>query len=127
MNGVTLVEIIRFHPDAQQPVYQLLHGRYAVIDAGKEHGLAAQRNSRICQAAAGLARLRCQFLGMGDMDAQPQRMKTLEQAGKGRGDALRQHHRRLGADADELYMGDAPQPGQQPLQTFIFKGQRITA
>ena len=124
---VALIEVVGLHPALQQAVHQRLHHRRVVVDALEQHRLAAQRNAGIGQPRGRFGHLGRQFVGMGEMDAHPQRMMLLQHLHQILGDALRQHGRDLGADAQELDVLDRAQPAQQPVELVVADGQRIAA
>ena len=84
--------------------------RRCVVDAFEEHRLAAKRNARIGKPGGRFVDFRGQLLRMGEMDTHPQGMMLLQHFYQVFGDPLRQYHRDLGSDANELNMLDRPQP-----------------
>ena len=124
---IALIEVVGANAALEQTLHQGLHDRDVVVDALHEHGLAAQWNAGIGEAGGRFGNLGCQLAGMGAVDAHPQRMILLENRDQVLGDALRQDHRDLGADTQELDMLDGAQPPQQPVQLVVADGERVAA
>jgi len=89
--------------------------------------LTAERDAGVGQEVAGRTGLRGELLGVGEVEAEPQRAIFLEHPEQTRGDALRQHHRHLGSDADHLHVGNTHDPGQDEVQLAVRQGQRVAA
>ena len=64
---------------------------------------------------------------MGEVQAHHQRVMAAEHAHQRGRDPLGQHRRHLGADADDLHVGDQAQPGEHPVELFVGEQQRVAA
>ena len=68
---IALMQVIGFHPHAQQAFVQPLHRLPVVVDSPQQNGLIHQRQPGIQEAGTSLRSPRCQFRRMGEMEAQP--------------------------------------------------------
>ena len=98
-NHIGLVDVIRTYTGPQQFLHQLLHYLGRVVDALEQHGLVAERDSRVSQHTERLEGFRRQFVGMIEMHIHKQRMVFFKNCDQFRGDALRQKARDAAADA----------------------------
>ena len=124
---VALIDVVGTHADADQLVDQLLHGVDAVIDAGQQHALVAQRDTGVGQHGAGLGGLGGDLVGVVEVGVQPDGVILLQHVAQLGGDALRQHHGSAGADADDLHVGDLTQLGDDVLQALVAHQQGVAA
>ncbi len=124
---VALVQIIRPNSNPQKFVHQFLHGSRIVIDASQEDGLPAERDAGIGQPFAGGGHLRCNLLGVVDVNADVDGMKLLEHCRKRYGDPLRQKDWNTAVEANNLDVRNRPQPCDQLLQLSVTDSQRVPA
>ena len=124
---VALIDVVGTHADANQLVDQLLHGVDAVIDAGQQHALVAQRDTGVGQHGAGLGGLGGDLVGVVEVGVQPDGVILLQHVAQLGSDALRQHHGGTGADADDLHVGDLTQLGDDVLQALVAHQQGVAA
>ena len=77
-------------------------------------GMPASASRAQASTVSGVSSIR-----VGEVDAHPEGMVALQDPGEGDGDALRHHHRSLGADPQELHVGNPVQPGEQPVELLL--------
>ena len=126
-NGVTLVEVIGANPYFKQLMHQFFHHLNVIVHVFQQHGLASKGNPGIGKLFACFFHLRRNFVGMGEVDAHIQRMIFLQHVDQGAGDALRQNSWHFGADADDLDMGNAPQPRKQVFHMQLGHGKGVSS
>ena len=124
---VALVEVVGADPHPEQAVHQPPHGFDLVVDAGEQHGLRAQRDAAVGEQGAGAVGFRGAFVRVGEVQAHHQRMVAAQHAHQRGRDPLGQHRRHLGADADDLHVGDHSQPGEHPVELVVREQQRVAA
>ena len=115
------------YPDLGQHLDQLLHGVDAVVHTGEQHGLVAQRHTGVGQTGAGLGGLPGDLLWMVEVGVEPHGVVLLEHGAQFGGDTLGAHHRRAGAQSDDLHMGYLPQAGDDVLQHLVREHQHVAA
>jgi len=103
------------------------HDLRVVVDVTQEDRLTSQGDAGTCQTCTGGGRLPGDLFGVAEMDAHPQGVKAFEQGGKFRGDPLRHDYRHLGAYAEYLHMGNAPETGKEVFELGVGQGQGISA
>src|SRR6185503_4661458 len=124
---VALVHVVWLHPAQKKLLHERLHHGHVVIDMLEEHGLVAQRNTRIRQAAERVAHLGGQLAWVVGVDADEERMKLSQHRAQLRSDALREKDRNAGPDAKELDVPNRPQPAEKIFQLLVAEQQRVAA
>src|SRR5262245_3113680 len=124
---IALVQIVRLHPAHQKAVHQGLDDGGIVVDALEQHGLRAERDARVGEPRRRFAHFRRQLVWVREVQAHPQRMMLLQHLHQVLRDALRQHGRDLGADADKLDVLDRAQASKQVVELVVTDRQRVAA
>ncbi|EKD39995.1 MAG: hypothetical protein ACD_75C00211G0001 [uncultured bacterium] len=105
--GIALIEVIGLYTHTDQSLHEPLHYRHIVVDAGKEHGLAAKGYAGICQPLTGFFHFPCLLGWVHAVNADPERMIPAQHFRELRGNPLRENRRGFRADANEFNMFDA--------------------
>ena len=89
---VRLEKIVGTHPYRQESSHELGHGLRGVVDPLEENGLASQGNAGIGEPVAGLRGGGGDLVGVVEMGADVERVKTPEEPCQSGGDPLRRVH-----------------------------------
>ena len=81
---------------------QLALNVHAIIHAGQQHRLVAQRDTRTGQFIGRLSQFQADFIGVVNVNIHPQGMVLLNCFAEFIGNALRQEDRYTAADADDI-------------------------
>ena len=127
LDQVALVDVVRPDPDLDQALDELALDVDAVVDAGEQHRLVAQRNAGATEGVAGARELGRDLVGVVDVDVHPQRVVLGEHLAQLLVDPLRQEHRHPGADPDDLDVGDLAQAADRGLEQLRGEGQAVAA
>ena len=124
---IALIHVVGLDAAQQQFLHERTHHGHVVVDLLEQHGLVAQRDAGIGEAAQRVAYLGRQFARMIRVDADKQRVKFLQQRAEFRRDALREKNRDPRANPDKLQVRNRAQPGEEIRQLFVAEQQRIAA
>ena len=127
LHEVALVDVVRPDPDLHELLDQVTLDVHAVVDAGQEHRLVAQRNAGPRQAVARARQLGRDLVGVVDVDVQPDRVVLREHLAQLVVDALREEYRHPAADPDDLHVGDLAQAAQHRFQELRGEREAVTA
>ena len=127
VDEIALVEVVGAHAVLHQLVVQVHDDVRAVIDAGEQHGLAAEGDARVRQPRQRLFHFRRDLVRVVEVDVHPYGMVFRQHRRQLRGDALRQEDGHARADADDFDVRDGAQAEQDALQDVLRQRQWIAA
>ena len=124
---VAHIDVIGTHTDLNEPLYQLFHDMYAVIDACKEYALVAEGDTCVCEHLAGTLAFLGDLIGMVEMGIQPNGMIFLEHCAELGSDPLRHDDGGTGTDADYLNMGDLAELADDVFKDVVILHESVAA
>src|SRR5665648_908764 len=119
LGEVALVVVVGLDAVLDQLVHELLHDVGAVVDAGQEHRLVAQREAAVGEHVAGLLALGRELLGVVEVRVDVERLVLLEHRHELGGDALREDDGGAGADAHDLDVRDGVHALDDRLELIV--------
>ena len=125
---VELVQIVGQHAAVVEPLAQLGQGVGVVVDAGEQHRLVEQGDAGPAQWAQAVGQLFGDLPGMVGMEHHHQGQGAVgEQSGEAVVEAVGEHHRGAGVDAQPPDAGQPGQGGEEFSEPGIVEHQGIAA
>ena len=127
LDQVALVDVVGPDPVLDELVDERPLDVDAVVDAGEQDRLVAQRDAGAGQPVAGARDLGRDLVGVVEVEVHPERVVLRQHLAQLVVDALRQEDRHARADADDLDVGDLAQAAQDRLEELGGEGQAVAA
>ena len=127
LDQVALVEVVRPDPVGDELVDERALDVDAVVDAGEQHALVADRQAGLRQLVDRARDLGRDLVRVVEVEVDPQRVVLLEHLAQLVVDPLRQEDRHPRPDPDDLDVRDLAQPAQDRLEQLRREGQAVAA
>ncbi len=127
LDQVALVDVVRPNPNLRQPVDQRPHDVDAVVDAGQQDRLVAQRDAGPGELVAGAGDFGRDLVGVVEVEVHPQRVVLRQHLAQLVVHALGHEDRHARADADDLHVRDLADAADHRFQEPGGQGQAIAA
>ncbi len=124
---VALVQVVRAYTNAHQVLHQFALDMHIIVDARQQDGLVAKRDAGARQAVGGLRQFGRDFIGVVNMDIEPQRVVFLQHIGQFIRNAHGHKDRYARTDAHDFDMRDFTQAAQDFFQNLGRQHQRVAA
>ena len=127
LDQVALVEVVRPDPVLDEPVDERPLDVDAVVDAGEQDRLVADRQAGLRQLVDRARDLGRDLVRVVEVEVDPERVVLLEHRAELVVDPLRQEHRHARADPDDLDVGDLAEAAEDRLEELRRERQAVAA
>ena len=116
---VALINVVGTYTVLDQFVHEFLHYMHTVVHATEQHGLVAEGDAGVSQFGNSGLSLGGHLVGMVEMSVEPDGVILLEHVAEVVGDALGANDGSAAADADNLYVRDGAEAGDDVLKFLV--------
>jgi len=124
---VCLEKVIGSDSHGEELLHQLPDDPCVIIDSFEKNGLAAERDSGICEPGTGKARFRRDLIRVIEMGVDEQRVEASQEICQFGCDALRKRAGDPGSDPDDFNVRDGSEFRKDSVEFFVCQKQRISS